>query len=240
MLRHRLVLIFLALGIGLWGEGPWGKAGHASPLVLPIDLLEQVPTTYVPGEPIEFQLRLPAISNLGAYQIDLLVESATTNHSSNNTATAGVDYAFDLAATSAADVSYVFSSSAYFAAATNVESPNRQRITVTDFIINGTDVVPGSNDLIGTIVLQLAESLRASLEIKIDAYSLILDTPQVVPTSVAEFQFIQSGILASGAVTLRRVPEPATMLLLLFSGLIAILGTRSTRKNNQKRNRTQL
>ncbi len=216
MLRYHLVWISLALGIS-----PWGKVGLASPVVFPIDLLEDVPTTYVPGEPIEFQLRLPAISNLGAYQIDVLVESSA--------GTAGVDFTFDLPSASAATSGYVFSSSANFAAATNVEGPNRQRLTLTDFFLDGTDVVPGGNDLISTIVLQLSASLRASLNIKVDASSLILDTPQLAPTSVPEFQFIQNGIFASGAATLRAVPEPSAMWL-LFSGLVAIFGRQFLRR----------
>jgi hypothetical protein len=180
----------------------------------PIELLENVPTTFVPGQPVEFQVRLPAITNLGAYQVDLLVESAT--------ALAGVDFSFDLPSIHVADSDYVFLSSNLFAAATNLEGPNRQRLTLTDFELAGIDVVPNINDLIGTIVLNTSKSLDGLLEIKVDALSLILDTPQVDPTPVPEFLSIQNGVHASGVATIRPVPEPVAGALLLELVFVAL------------------
>jgi len=209
MPRTRLLKVFLLLGMSLWG-----RVGVALPVNLPIDLLDNVPTLFVPGQPIEFQVRLPALSNLGAYQVDVIVASST--------AIAGVDFSFDLSSINVADSDYVFLSSAFFAAATNLESSHRQRLTLTDFELAGIDVVPNTNDLIGTIVLNTSQSLQESLELRIDAQSLILDTPQVVPTSVPEFQFIQSGIFTSGSITLRPIPEPATGTLFLGLALAII------------------
>jgi hypothetical protein len=221
MPRFRLLGIFLTLGIYLCS-----RTVMALPVSEPIDLLENVPTTYVPGESVEFQDKLPALSNLGAYQVDLLVESAT--------ALAGVDFSFDLPSINIADSDYVFMSSDFFAAATNLEGANRQRLTLTDFELAGIDVVPNVNDLIGTIVLRTFKSLNAVLEIKVDAQSLILDTPQVVPTSVLEFQFIQNGVLASGPIKLRPVPEPTTVCLLIVLALAEICSPFRSSINHHK------
>ena len=91
-----------------------------------------------------------------------------------------------------------------------------------------------------TNILSMAEAMRIErderrlLEIKVDAQSLILDTPLVVPTSVPEFQFIQNGVLASRPIKLRPVPEPTTVCLFIVLALAEICSPFGSSINHHK------
>ena len=80
---------------------------------------------------------LPPAANLGAYNIDVLMQSAE--------GTAGSDFSFDVAATMAASPGYVFPSAANFFDAVNTDTPSLQRLTLTDFDLAGVDVVASAN-----------------------------------------------------------------------------------------------
>jgi hypothetical protein len=183
-----------------------------------LQLIEGLPESYIPGQPVVFDVRLPAISNLGSYNMDLVLESTT--------GTAGVDYFFDVAATLPAAASYVFPSSANFFDAVNVDSPTRHRLTLTDFDLAGVHVVADQNDQVATIVLRTSLGFNGPLSLFIDAPSLILDTSDVVPTPVPGFNTIQTDIAAAGRVDLAPVPEPRSIATML-AGLALLLGIRS-------------
>jgi hypothetical protein len=172
-----------------------------------LQLIEGLPGSYIPGQPVVFDVRLPAISNLGSYNMDLVLEGTT--------GTAGVDYFFDVAATLPAAASYVFPSSANFFDAVNVDSPTRHRLTLTDFDVAGVHVVADQNDRVATIVVRTSIGFNGPLSLFIDAPSLILDTPSVVPTPVPGFNTIQADIAAAGPAVLPAIPEPSSTAIVM-------------------------
>jgi hypothetical protein len=160
-----------------------------------------------------FDVRLPAISNLGAYNIDLVLESSAGN--------AGTDFFFDVAATAPALTNYVFPSTANFLDATTVDSSMRHRITLTDFAFAGVNV-GGMNDHVATVLFRTTPLFKGPLRVFVDTPLLILDTPSAVPSPVPGFDVIRNDIAAAGAFELALVPEPSS-LLIAASALLTIL-----------------
>lgn len=187
-----------------------------STFAAPIQLISGLPSSYQPGQPVSFDVVLPAISNLGSYNIDLVLESTT--------GTAGTDFYFDVAATTPAAASYVFPSSANFVDAANTDSATRHRITLTDFDLAGTNVVPGTNDRVATVVFRTLPTYSGALSLFADAPLLLLDTPDAVATPVPGFQSLQNDIAAAEHTTLTLVPEPTsvTVVVLQFTLVLAV------------------
>lgn len=189
--------------------------------VLAVQLIEGLPNAFQPGTPITFDVRLPPISNLGAYNIDLVLESTA--------GTAGVDYFFDAAATVPAVTNYVFPTSANFFDAVNVDSPSRHRITLSDFDLSGVNILAGQNDRVATVVLRTEPDFGNPLSLFVDAPSLILDTPGVVPTPVSGFNTIQTDIASAGATGLLPVPEPKSAAAIIAGFALTLASCRRNR-----------
>ena len=175
----------------------------------PIQLIEGLPSFYVPGQPIAFEVRLPQVTNLGSYNIDLALETAA--------GTAGVDFYFDVGATMPAAANYVFPSSANFFDVVNVDFATRHRITLTDFDFVGVNVAPGINDRVAHVFINTASSLAGHLSLFVDPDGLILDTPDINPTPIGGFDTLKSGVAASGPIMLGPVPEPSAAALLAWA-----------------------
>lgn len=174
-----------------------------------IQLIQGAPSLYTPGQPAAFDVRLPAVANLGAYNIDLVLESST--------GTAGADFFFDAAATAPMLANYVFPSAANYFGAANVDSASRHRITLSDFDFTGVDVVPGLNDLVARVVFRTAETFSGHLSLFVDAEGLILDTPDVEPTPIIGFDGIKADVAASSPITIGPVPEPSSLILAMLA-----------------------
>jgi len=202
-LMHRyLIAAFFCLG---WLT----QSGRSEPFQPIVGL----PHSYNPGEPVMFDVRLPAISNLGAYNIDLVLESSAGN--------AGTDFFFDAAATTPALTSYIFPSTANFLDAATVDSSMRHRITLTDFAFSGVNV-SGANDHVVTVTFRTTPEFKGRLRLFVDTPLLILDRPSAVPTPVQGFDVIKNDITAAGSVELVPVPEPSNFLI-ASSALLSIL-----------------
>jgi hypothetical protein len=171
-------------------------------------------SSYIPGQAVSFDVRLPDITNLGSYNIDVALES--------DVGTAGVDYYFDAAATTPVSVNYVFPSATNYFAVATLDSATRHRITLTDFDFSGVNVASGVNDRVATVVFRTAATFDGPLRLFCDAPLLILDTPDVTPTPVPGFSAIQDDITAAGPVELLPVPEPATVVLLALASGISV------------------
>lgn len=195
----------------------------SSGLAAPLDLVG-VPGTYSPGSPVSFDVVLPPINNLGSYNIDLVL--------SGTEGAAGTDFFFDVAATDAAISQYVFGSIANYLDAVNVDSALAHRLTLSDFDLTGVDVMSGLNDRIATVFVGTSPSYQGELSIAFDVGGLILDTPDVTPTPVADFAQISSDTQAGGAVTLTLVPEPGAVML-LGAGLL-MAGAHRSRIRSRK------
>jgi len=187
----------------------------------PIQLIDGLPSSYTPGQPVTFDVHLPPISNLGSYNVDVVLES--------DTGIAGTDFYFDVAATTPAATNYVFPSSANFFDAANVDPVMRHRISLTDFDFTGVNVAPGTNDRVANVVFQTAPTFTGNLSLFVDADGLILDTPDIVPTPVPGFASLQADIAASGPIELPAVPEPASVLMAGISVLGALIWSRYAR-----------
>jgi hypothetical protein len=170
-----------------------------------VQLIEGLPSAYTPGQPVTFDVRLPAMTNLGSYNIDLVLDGAA--------GTAGVDFFFDVPATIPAATNYVFPSSANFFDAVTLDSPTRHRITLSDFDLTGVNVVPGSNDRVANVVLRTSPGFRGQLGLFVHTDGLILDTSDINPTPVAGFDSLKSNIAASGTIQIEPVPEPSVACL---------------------------
>jgi hypothetical protein len=182
----------------------------------PIQLISGLPDSFTPGQPVSFDVSLPAITNLGSYNIDLILESSA--------GTAGVDYFFDAAATLPATTHYVFSSTVNYFNSVTLDSTTRDRITLTDFDFSGLNVVSGANDQVAKVVVQTSASFHGPLSISVVAPLLILDTPNAVPTAVSGFSAIQSGVASAEPAALPEVPEPFAFALLApaLAGVLAV------------------
>jgi hypothetical protein len=170
--------------------------------------------SYMPGATIDFDVGLPALSNLGAYNVDVLLTSTS--------GVAGVDFFFDLGATVASESDYVFPSTVYYFDAANVDSPSQHRLTLSDFNFSGTDVAAGVNDLLAHVVIQTTAGFSGEITLSFDLAGLLLDTPDLIPTPVAEYGSIVSDTQAVGASLINLVPEPTGLMLLLAATGLAL------------------
>lgn len=183
--------------------------------------------SYTPGATQTFQVSLPPIANLGSYNIDLLLTGAS--------GTAGTDYFFDVAATIAASSGYVFASTANYFDAVNVDPPFTHRLTLSDFDLTGTNVVASVNDKVATVVIGTAAHFQGSLSLTVDTSGLILDTPDVVPTSVAGFAQIVGDTRAAGDYSLVAVPEPSTIVLVALAFVMGMSRPRGSTRSAARR-----
>lgn len=183
----------------------------AAPIVL-----SGLPDGHTPGAPIEFQVELPPIADLGAYNIDLVISSESGDP--------GVDYGFDLNQTAPPASGYVFPSDANFFDALNNES-GAQRLTLTDFDFSGVEV-SDLNRMVATVVATTSPAFSADLVLTIDANAVLLDTPEATPTPVEGFDDIVSRTAASTPQVIGLIPEPAALLLAGVAALFAPCGRR--------------
>jgi hypothetical protein len=196
----------------------------------PFQPIVGLPPAYQPGGPVAFEVQLPAITDLGSYNIDLVVEGSV--------GIAGTDFFFDVGATGPASTNYVFPSTANFFDAENIDSPTQHRITLSDFDFVGVNVVPGTNDRVATVWLQTLASYTGSLNIFVDASNVILDTPDEEPTPVQGFAAIQADIQEAGAVPLPVVPEPSSVAIYGLA-LLVIYHVSSSRSRSIDRGRSE-
>ena len=181
-------------------------AAVAAPARADSIFFDGLPAAFVPGEAFTFTVGLPPITDLGSYDIDVVL---------TGDGVAGTDFAFNLAATEPVALvdGYVFPSNTNFFDAVNTPAANEQRLTVTDFDFGGADVVTGVNDRTASVVVDVAPGFTGLLSLSIDADSLILDSSATAPTPVAEFSDIVQATLTAGAVDLPAIPEPASLTL---------------------------
>lgn len=170
----------------------------------PFQPIVGLPSSYVPGQPVTFDVHLPAVSNLGAYNIDLVLESSAGD--------SGTNFYFDVMATAPASINYIFQSTANFYDATTTDSSMRHRITLTDFAFSGVNV-GATNDNVATVTFRTTPEFNGLLRVFVDTPLLILDTPNVVPTPVQDFDAIRNNISSAGSFELPPVPEPSSLLI---------------------------
>lgn len=180
--------------------------------------LEGLTGAYSPGGVTTFEVVVPELANLGAYNIDLTLSSTE--------GTAGVDFFFNLAATKPATSQYVFPSTFNFFDAVNLDSPSTQRLTLSDFDFTGVDVVAGVNDRIATVWIGTLAGFTGDLDLAFDVTGLFLDTPDTTPTPVAGFAQISADTDAQGVVTLSLIPEPSSALTMTLGAMLVLAGCR--------------
>lgn len=180
--------------------------------------LVDLPSNFQPGESFAFDVIIPQTTSLASYQIDLLLSSTT--------GTAGSDYLFG--DVTPATSGYVFPSNADFGDGTNLESSMLQRLSLSDFDLDGHSTVAGVNDRIATVSVQTSAAFMGSLELSVDANRLILDGPQIDPTPVPEFNQIVTDTMNQPAMVVSAVPEPGSTCLIL-GALTACAGYRRRR-----------
>jgi len=165
--------------------------------------------SYTPGGTVSFEVSLPPITNLGSYNIDLLLTGTS--------GVAGTDFFFDLAATNAASSAYVFASTTNYFDAVNVDSPLVHRLTLSDFDFTGVDVTAAVNDRVATVAIGTTGGFQGDLSLAIDTAGLILDTPDNTPTPVQGFSQIVADTSAAGDFDIVVVPEPSALAIIFVT-----------------------
>ncbi len=164
--------------------------------------------SYVPGQPKSFVFRLPTVSNLGSYNVELLLTSPS--------GVAGTDFYFDAVATAPAATEYVFPSAENFFASSNVVPGNTHSLTLSDFGLTGVNVVAGTNDAVAAVVFLTSPTFNGVLSFSLGEDTFQLDTPAVAPTSVPEYAAARSTVAAEVNISVSPVPEPHAAVLIVF------------------------
>lgn len=183
---------------------------------------------YVPGQSNSFLLRLPQVSNLGSYNIELLLTSPT--------GIAGTDFYFDAVASAPAANGYVFASSDNFFASANVLATNTHSLTLSDFSVTGVNIVDGVNDNVATIFFGTSATFNGILALSLADETFQLDMPSTIPTPVTEFEMARNTVSDAVDITVPPVPEPTASLLFTFGFLL----TCSCKFNGNRRRSTRV
>jgi hypothetical protein len=165
------------------------------------------PAQYVPGRPFAVAVNLADATNLGAYNIDLTLASAM--------GAADSDYSFDLHGTVPAPDNYVFPSAENFFAAVNTDAPRTQRLTLTDFDLNGVTTVAGFNDRVAHVVVNTAATFNGVLRLSFDPAGLFLDTPE--GSAIDGYDDLLMSIGSAAPLEIEPVPEPGVLALLVVT-----------------------
>jgi hypothetical protein len=192
----------------------------ASPLLS----MEGLPSTYVPGESITFNVTLTGATNLGSYFTELLLEAPG--------GVTGSDVWFEVPAAPASR--YVFLADSANFAASAAKFGQRYALSISDLHdadgdgdLEGVDALAGVNDRIAAVTIRTSPSLTGQLMLSIDATSLELDTPAVDgagnPVPVSGFSGLVASLAAAGPSRVDQVPEPSSLALL---GALAGLASR--------------
>ena len=169
------------------------------------------PGGFAPGVPFTVAVIMPEATNLGAYNIDILLTGSSGQ--------AGTDFYFDLTATNAAATGYVFPATDFFATASNLDSASTERLTLTDNDFVGANVISGINSAVADVVVNTVPGYSGVLTLMVDGNALVLDTPDLTPTPVAEFNSILVDTITADPLTITNVPEPnaaAALSITLF------------------------
>ncbi|MBL9165597.1 MAG: hypothetical protein JNL18_22920 [Planctomycetaceae bacterium] len=167
---------------------------------------------YLPGQPQSFIFSLPPVTDLGSYNVELLLTSPT--------GVAGTDFYFDALATTPAANNYIFSSAENFFVSANVVPGNIHSLTLSDFSSAGVDVVTGANDEVASIVLRTSASFNGVLSLSLGVDTFQLDTPASTPTSVSEYASALAAAVAEVNSEVSPVPEPGTAGICIASTLL--------------------
>jgi hypothetical protein len=162
-----------------------------------------VPSSFSPGQPSSFVLRLPPVSNLGSFNVELLLTSPS--------GVAGTDFFFDAGMSQPVSSGYIFPDTTNFFAAANVISGNRHSLTLSDFALVGTDIVEGVNDGVATVMFTTLPGFKGALSLSLGQDSFQLDTPAATPTQVSGFAAARNFAASSVDVTVIPVPESTTI-----------------------------
>ncbi len=187
-----------------------GWAGPAHADTLPI--IDNLPSTYTPGQAFTFQLSLPQLYEFTSYQLTLVFSTDVQNP------------ALSVSGAAAAS-NYPFTSSSKFTSSSGT-TPDGSGVTLTisDSIAEpGVTVTPGSNDQLATITVTPGTSLTGSITLSIDPNSIFhyntengtYDSPTDIPP-IDQASGPGSG---SGGGT-SPVPAPAGAMLFGLGGLL--------------------
>jgi hypothetical protein len=130
-------------------------AGSCKADILP--LFSDVPTTYVPGTAFTFQITLPAINGLTAYNVDLIFDAAVNTP--------------DLSVSAAAPSSeYVFTTTGNFSS-NSFSGPGLNEVSVqfNDSTSNPVSVVTGVNDVLGIVTVNPGSDLTGPITVSFDS-----------------------------------------------------------------------
>jgi hypothetical protein len=171
-----------------------------------LPIIDNLPSTYTPGQSFQFQISLPELTQFTSYSLGLVFNTDTDNPALSASATAATS-------------NYPFPSSAGFTATPGGGGPNSTQVTLTlsDSIpFPGVTVTPGTNDQLATVTVTPDASLTGEIDLSIDPNSLFFynteDFNYSMPTNIPPIEQTMGG----GSP----VPAPASAVLLGIGGLV--------------------
>jgi hypothetical protein len=202
-------------------------AALGSALASPVLDLSGVPSGFVPGQAVTFDVLLRDAADLASYNIALTLELAGGS--------VGTDAYFLMPAAPASR--YVFGPDTSYFAASILTAGTTQILTISDFhdpdgngSLDGVNTVAGVNDRVATVTIATQAGPCGDLSVSFDALTLELDTPLEdppgVPVPIGGFTALQNDVAAQSPVRVTAVPEPATLSLSVLAFAAAIAGRR--------------
>jgi len=188
----------------------------------PVLELSGIPSTFVPGESVTFDVLLADATDLASYNVVLTLDLTA--------GMVGTDAYF--VAPTAPVSRYVFGADTAYFAATVLTVGATQFLTLSDFhdpdgdgTLEGVNTVAGANDRIATVTIATQAGLCGDLRLSFDASALELDTPSLgAPVPIDGFAALQSSLAAQGPVGVTAIPEPATLSLAVLAFIAAVAG----------------
>lgn len=189
-----------------------------------LPLIEGMPSTYTPGQPFSFTLRVPELLGLAAYNLELKFGTTVTNPPL-------------LAFATPADADrYVFGSTDRLGFGFAIDPNGTEvRLSLIDPFDNlpgrdpGVDVVAGANDTLATITVSPGVGLTGPITISVgDAtnFQYILESGTFDPPSPFVVQQADTGPPVGG----NPVPAPPAALLLGFGAVALLARAKLTRR----------
>jgi hypothetical protein len=129
---------------------------------------------------------------------------------------------FDAVATAPPLNGYVFPSPENIVAAVNVLAGNIHSLTLSDFSATGVNIANGANDIVATVLFRTSASFDGVLSLSLNEDTFQLDTPDVNPTSVPEYESARSEVASNVDISLPAVPEPGTITLAMLAGVCCL------------------
>jgi hypothetical protein len=126
-----------------------------------LPLFSEVPATYIPGSAFTFQIVVPEINGLSAFNVDLIFDATVNSPDLNVSAAASM-------------TEYVFTTTSTFSS-NSFTGPGLNEVSVqfSDSTLNPVSTVTGVNDVLGIVTVSPGADLTGPITISFDASTFV-------------------------------------------------------------------